>query len=322
MKMSSLVRSEAVFLSRSFIAAITSVPRATGANSSDAEVGDVRRSRGPGTAAEDGPQEVGLLRGCRRRPTASPPRAGRRGWCPCRSARRRRRPHVGLGNGCDVLLVVRRVGQGAAVGPALVAEPRLVLWPVAARLVGQQLEVDVRVKPRNASAWSLPALTMPLDQAGELRGVLREHPQLLGAPSWSTRMMLSPFCVEERARWCRRTRRRRRTAVQLRPRGPRACCRWSPSCAASWRSRGTRRRRGRRCRRAAAGPRRGRDLRVDPLEVAVEGLEVLAELLAAALERGGQRVERLVELGRLDRAQQRVEVVERSPRPRWRPRCA
>ena len=52
----------------------------------------------------------------------------------------------------------------------------------------------------------------------------------------------------------------------------------------------------------------GGDLRVEPLEVAVDGLEVLADLVAAALERGGQRVERLVELGRLDRAQQRVEV--------------
>ena len=53
-----------------------------------------------------------------------------------------------------------------------------------------------------------------------------------------------------------------------------------------------------------------RDLRVEPLEVGVDGLEVLAELVAAALERGGDRVEGHVELGRLDRAQQRVEVGE------------
>ena len=53
-----------------------------------------------------------------------------------------------------------------------------------------------------------------------------------------------------------------------------------------------------------------RDLRVEPLEVGVEGLEVLAEPLAAALERGGDRVERHVEVGRLHRAQQRVEVGE------------
>ena len=52
------------------------------------------------------------------------------------------------------------------------------------------------------------------------------------------------------------------------------------------------------------------DLRVEPLEVAVDGLEVLADLLAAALEGGGQRVQGLVELGRLHRAQQRVEVGE------------
>ena len=53
-----------------------------------------------------------------------------------------------------------------------------------------------------------------------------------------------------------------------------------------------------------------RDLGVEPLEVGVERLEVLAEPLAAALERGGDRVEGHVELGRLHGAQQRVEVGE------------
>ena len=53
-----------------------------------------------------------------------------------------------------------------------------------------------------------------------------------------------------------------------------------------------------------------RDLRVEALEVAVDGLEVLADLVAAALERRRDRVERHVELGGLDRAQQRVEVGE------------
>ena len=53
------------------------------------------------------------------------------------------------------------------------------------------------------------------------------------------------------------------------------------------------------------------DLRVHPPQVGVERLEVLAEPVSATLEGGRERVEGLVDLGRLDGAQQRVEVVER-----------
>ncbi len=51
-------------------------------------------------------------------------------------------------------------------------------------------------------------------------------------------------------------------------------------------------------------------LRVHLLQVAVERLEALADLVAAALEGVGEGVQRVVQLSRLHRAQQRVEVVE------------
>ena len=54
----------------------------------------------------------------------------------------------------------------------------------------------------------------------------------------------------------------------------------------------------------------GRQLGVHPLEVAVEGVEALADLVASSLEGVGERVQGVVELGGLDGAQQRVEVVE------------
>ena len=47
---------------------------------------------------------------------------------------------------------------------------------------------------------------------------------------------------------------------------------------------------------------------VDRAEVGVELVQGLAELLAAAVERGGERVERGVEVGGSDRAQQREQV--------------
>ena len=53
-----------------------------------------------------------------------------------------------------------------------------------------------------------------------------------------------------------------------------------------------------------------RELRVGAAEVAVERLEALADLLAATLQRVGDRGQRVVELGRLHRAQQRVDVGE------------
>ena len=51
-----------------------------------------------------------------------------------------------------------------------------------------------------------------------------------------------------------------------------------------------------------------RDLRVDPLEVVVDGDQVAAQRVAAALERRRDRVQGQVDVGRLHRAQQRVEV--------------
>ena len=53
-----------------------------------------------------------------------------------------------------------------------------------------------------------------------------------------------------------------------------------------------------------------RQVVVDLAEVGVELVHGLAELLAAALERGGQRVERGVEVGRPHGAQQREQVGE------------
>ncbi len=53
-----------------------------------------------------------------------------------------------------------------------------------------------------------------------------------------------------------------------------------------------------------------RDLRVDPLQVVVDGDEVLPELVTATLESGRDRVEREVEVGGLHGAEQRVEVGE------------
>ena len=285
----------------------TSVPRATGANSMHAQVGHLR-GVAPQRGGQDGPQEVGLLRRCRRR-RRSPPTAGRRGWCPCRSARRRRRRRC-RGTG--------RCSSGCTAGPAACrsrdrACRRTAACPAvrtARGWLGSSSRLMCRVNPRNASAWSLPALTMPLVRQGN-SGEYFANTRSCWAASWLTRMMFVVVLRQEAAggvgepgdvveqlvelllATLERVAGRHRVAQRGGDVGEHVGVEVGG------------------VREQAQVLDEGGDLRVDPLEVGVEGLEVLAEPVAAALEGGGQRVERLVELGRLDRAQQRVEVVER-----------
>jgi hypothetical protein len=63
-------------------------------------------------------------------------------------------------------------------GPAVVAEPRPVVGCSRAGWFGSVSSTMCRVKSRNASAWSLPGVHDAAEQAGVLRGVLREHRQL------------------------------------------------------------------------------------------------------------------------------------------------
>ena len=165
------------------------------------------------------------------------------------------------------------------------------------------------VKPRKASACSLPALTMPAVRQG-YSGAYFASTRSCAAPSWPSRMMLSPF-------WSRKSRASSENVDRSR-KNAWSCC-----------SRSSRvpvvlivlRRISAICGITSAyvvgdlGRQPEvlddrRDLRVEPLEVRVDGLEVLADQLAATLERGGERVEGLVDLGGLDGPEQRVEVVE------------
>ena len=165
------------------------------------------------------------------------------------------------------------------------------------------------VKPRKASACSLPALTMPPGQAGVLRCVLRQQPQLLGAELAEPDDVVAVLVEEDAG-----------VVGELRQVGEERLQLLLALLERAGRLDGVAQDlgdlghhvgvdRGDACREPEVLDDRG-DLRVEALEVGVDGLEVLADQLAAALEGGGDRVEGLVDLGRLHRAEQRVEVVE------------
>ena len=153
---------------------------------------------------------------------------------------------------------------------------------------------------------------MPLDEAGELRGVLREARAAAGRLSWLTPDDVVAVLARGSRGWCWRTPATSSNSLLSFASRPSSVL---PVVTRVAQGRGDLGEHvgvevGRPRQQPEVLDERG-DLRVDPLEVGVERLEVLAELVAAALERGGERVEGLVDLGRLDGAQQRVEVVER-----------
>ena len=209
-------------------------------------------------------------------------------------------------------LAPRRVGQVQAVGSAVSPNRG---W--SSRLVGRaaggaaspgRCAARSRGTPRPASS---PALTMPLRRQGN-SGEYARSTRSWAALTSPSRIRLSPF-------WSRKPRavsaNAGMSAKQRRAASPPSSSRVPVVVTVSsriWRDLGEHV--GVECRRPAAVSRRSStnagDLRVDPLEVGVDGLEVLAELLAAALEGGGERVQGHVEVRRLHGAQQRVEVGE------------
>ena len=201
------------------------------------------------------------------------------------------------------------VGQMQAVGAALVVEPRLVIGVVGPRLAGQGLQDDVQDEAAERLGLQVTRLHDALEEARELRGVAGEHPQLGGADLAEPDQVVAVLGQEG----ARGVGERRHVGEQglelllLGLQGPGGRDRVVEDLGdlGEYVGVGARDLRGE--------PQvldQGGDLRVEPLEVAVDGLEVLAELLAATLESGGERVEGHVEVGRLHGAQQRVEVGE------------
>ena len=166
-----------------------------------------------------------------------------------------------------------------------------------------------RVKPRNASACRSPALTMPSEQAGVLRRVLGEEAQL-GAAEVAESDEVVAVGVEEALGG------RGEAADVLEERVELVLAALEGLGGGD----GVAQDRGDLGQHVGVdvGDLGGqpqvlderRDLGVEPLEVAVDDLEVLADLVAATLEGGGDGVEGHVDLGRLHGAQQRVEVGE------------
>ena len=201
------------------------------------------------------------------------------------------------------------VGQVQADRPAVLAEPGYVALVVAARLVGQRLQHDVEREAAEGLGLQLAGVDDAARQAGVLRCVLRQQPQLLGAELAEADDVVAVL-VEEDPGVVGEPRQVGEERVQLlltlleRAGG-------LDGVAQDRRDLGHH-----------VGVDRGHagrepevlddggDLRVEALEVGVDGLEVLADQLAAPLEGGGDGVERQVDVGRLHRAQQRVEVVE------------
>ena len=158
MKTSSLTRSEVVRRSRSFIAATPPLRGPSGRPAARRGRARRRRSRrGPGRAASAAARSP---RGC----------PGR--WCgSCALGATRLGALAGrlVDAVVEVRLVAHRVGlvprrvrQVQAAGPAVLAEARGVARRRTPRgWWGSVSSTMCRVKPRNASAWSLPALTMP-----------------------------------------------------------------------------------------------------------------------------------------------------------------
>ncbi len=208
-----------------------------------------------------------------------------------------------------VALRAGRVGQVDAGGAPVLAELGHVLRAVGARLVGQRLQHDVEGEAAERLGLELAGGHDALEQAGELGRVAGEHPEL-GPADLAEPDHVGLVVVEERPGAVGEVgdvgeqRVELDLAVLERAGRGHGVLQDRPDLGQHV--------------GVDVGDLRGepevldqgRDLRVEALEVAVDGLEVLAELVAAALERRRDRVERHVELGRLDRAQQRVEVGE------------
>ncbi len=198
-------------------------------------------------------------------------------------------------------------GRRAAVGTAGVAVHGGVLRPVAARLVGQGLEHDVQGEAAERLGLQVTGLDDALEQAGVLRGVLGEEAQL-GAAEVAEADQVVAVGVEEALGG------RGEAADVLEERVELVLATLERLGGGD----GVAQDGGDLGQHVGVdvGHLRGqpqvlderRDLGVEAPEVAVDDLEVLADLVAASLEGGGDGVERHVDLGRLHGPQQRVEV--------------
>ena len=171
--------------------------------------------------------EVGLLGGCRR----SRRRRGSRVRAPTRlvplpvgsSTPSSKSGWWRTGLACDP----RRVGQVQAVRAAVVAEPRDVVGGVAARLVGQRLEHDVQREAAERLGLQLAGVD---DAARAGRGTPGRTSRAPAAGPGRRPRRAGSGCRRSRrgSPWrCRRTPvTSLKSALQLAPRGPRAC-RWS-----------------------------------------------------------------------------------------------
>ena len=209
MKISSLIRSPVVFLSRSFTASHprrspseTVAPRTIGPTSSPPRSGTSaavvpRPGREQAWPAGRTPPASRRSRRSRRAgDAASYDAAGALGAL----AERRVDAVVEVGLAADrVGLVPRRVGQVQAGRAAVVAEPRRVVGSVAARLVGQRLEDDVQGEAAERLGLELAGVDDAAEQAGELGRVARQHPQL-GPADLAEPDQVVAVVVEEGAR--------------------------------------------------------------------------------------------------------------------------